>query len=99
MNKYETIFLLNIKLLEKDQKKILDKIIKCISDFGKINDIKNIGKRTLAYEIRKQKQAYYYEIDFEAKPQCISELERLYRITDELPHILRIPSYLSVGSP
>ena len=35
MNKYETIFLLNIKLLEKDQKKILDKIIKCISDFGK----------------------------------------------------------------
>ena len=39
MNKYETIFLLNIKLLEKDQKKILDKIIKCISDFGKINDI------------------------------------------------------------
>lgn len=49
MNKYETIFLLNIKLLEKDQKKILDKIIKCISDFGKINDIKNIGKRTLAY--------------------------------------------------
>ena len=28
MNKYETIFLLNIKLLEKDQKKILDKIIK-----------------------------------------------------------------------
>ena len=30
MNKYETIFLLNIKLLEKDQKKILDKIIKCI---------------------------------------------------------------------
>lgn len=48
MNKYETIFLLNIKLLEKDQKKILDKLIKCISDFGKINDIKNIGKRTLA---------------------------------------------------
>ena len=79
MNKYETIFLLNIKLLEKDQKKILDKIIKCISDFGKINDI-----RTLAYEIRKQKQAYYYEIDFEAKPQCISELERLYRIIDEV---------------
>lgn len=84
MNKYETIFLLNIKLLEKDQKKILDKIIKCISDFGKINGINNIGKRTLAYEIRKQKQAYYYEIDFEAKPQCISELERLYRIIDEV---------------
>lgn len=84
MNNYETIFLLNIKLSEEDQKKILDKVTECISNYGKITSIKNIGKRNLAYEIGKQKQAYYYEIDFEAKSQCIPELQQLYRFTDEV---------------
>ena len=90
MNNYETIFLVNIKLSKEDQKKILDKVTKCISNYGKITNIKNIGKRNLAYEVRKQKQAYYYEIDFEAKSQCISELERLYRITDEVLKFITI---------
>ena len=39
MNKYETIFLLNIKLLEKDQKKILDKIIKLFYNCNRIMHI------------------------------------------------------------
>lgn len=90
MNKYETIFLLNIKLSEVEQKRILDKVVKCINDYGKITNIKNIGKRELAYEVRKQKKAYYYEIDFESKSQCISELERLYRITDEVLKFITI---------
>lgn len=90
MNKYETIFLLNIKLSEKEQKNILDKAIRCITAYGKIENINNIGKRNLAYEVRKQKQAYYYEIDFKANPQCISELERLYRITDEVLKFITI---------
>lgn len=82
MNKYETVFLLNIELSIGKQKEIIDKITKCITDYGKIINIQNVGKRTLAYEIRKQKQANYFEIDFEANTQCISELERLYRIED-----------------
>ena len=90
MNNYETIFLLNIKLSEEDQKKILDKVTKCIINYGKITSIKNIGKRNLAYEIRKQKQAYYYEIDFEAKAQCIPELQQLYRFTDEVLKFITI---------
>ena len=82
MNKYETVFLLNIELSIGKQKEIMDKITKCITDYGKIINIQNVGKRTLAYEIRKQKQANYFEIDFEANTQCIIELERLYRIED-----------------
>lgn len=43
-----------------------------------------MGKRRLAYEIEKNKEAFYVEFDFEAKPELIAELERNYRITDEV---------------
>ena len=43
-----------------------------------------MGKRKLAYEIEKNKEAFYVEFDFEAKPELIAELERNYRITDEV---------------
>ena len=59
MNKYETVFLLNIELSIGKQKEIIDKITKCITDYGKIINIQNVGKRTLAYEIRKQKLLEY----------------------------------------
>ena len=43
-----------------------------------------MGKRKLAYEIKKQKEGFYIVFKFEAKPELISELERNYRITDEV---------------
>ena len=41
-----------------------------------------MGKRKLAYEIRKFSEGFYIVIKFEAKPELISELERNYRIDD-----------------
>ena len=38
----------------------------------------------MAYEIKKQKEGYYIIIKFEANPTLIAELERVYRITDEV---------------
>ena len=38
----------------------------------------------LAYEVKKQNQGYYYVINFELKSEDIYELERIYRITDEI---------------
>ena len=40
--------------------------------------------RKLAYEINKNKEGYYVVYDFEANPKLIAELERNYRITDEI---------------
>ena len=43
-----------------------------------------MGRRKLAYEIDKNKEANYVLFNFEAKPELIAELERNYRITDEV---------------
>ena len=41
-------------------------------------------KKKLAYEIQKNKEGYYVVYNFEANPELISELERNYRIADEV---------------
>ena len=38
----------------------------------------------MAYEVRKHNEAYYYVIYFESEPDFIIELERNYRIIDEI---------------
>ena len=43
-----------------------------------------MGKKRLAYEIKKFHEATYILFNFEAKPDSITELERVYRITDDI---------------
>jgi small subunit ribosomal protein S6 len=84
MNKYETIILLKNDLSNEQMKEILDKVQNYIINNGNITKIEDLGLKKLAYEIRKNKEAYYYLIQFESNPENIYELERLYRITDEI---------------
>ena len=55
-----------------------------VNQNGKVENVTDMGKRKLAYEIKKNKEAYYMQFDFEATPESIAELERIYRITDEV---------------
>ena len=43
-----------------------------------------MDKKKLAYKIKKFKESTYMLFNFEAKPESIAELERIYRITDEI---------------
>ena len=55
-----------------------------INTDGNVEQVNELGKKKLAYEIKKNKEGYYVVYDFEAKPSLIAELERNYRITDEV---------------
>ena len=55
-----------------------------INENGKVESVEHIGKKRLAYEIMKNKEGYYTVFNFEAKPELIAELERNYRITDDV---------------
>ena len=41
-------------------------------------------KKKLAYEVKKNSEGYYVVTTFEAEPTLITELERNYRITDDV---------------
>lgn len=84
MNKYESVVIVNPNLEEESIKNLIKKISDLINTDGNIISVEEIGKRRLAYEIKKQKEGFYIVIKFEAKPELIAELERNYRITDEV---------------
>ena len=84
MNKYESVIIVNPNLDEAGVKALEDKFTGLINENGKVESIDKMGKRKLAYEIKKQKEGLYIVFKFEAKPELISELERNYRITDEV---------------
>ena len=84
MNKYESVIIINPSLESEAIKALIEKISNLINNNGKISSVEEVGKKRLAYEIKKNKEGYYIIIKFEANPEFIAELERVYRITDEV---------------
>ena len=84
MNKYESKIIINPNCTDEAIKALESKFTGLINENGKIESVEKIGKKRLAYEIKKNREGYYILFNFEAKPDSIAELERNYRITDEV---------------
>ena len=84
MNKYESIIIVNPNVDEAGLKALEEKFTGLINENGKVESVENMGKKRLAYEINKFHEATYILFNFEAKPDSITELERVYRITDDI---------------
>ena len=89
MNNYETIFLMKDDITEEQRNAVVDTIRQYLNENAKISNEEDIGKRKLAYDIRKYQYAYYYIIHFNGKASVIPELERNYRTNEDiLKHIV-----------
>lgn len=84
MNKYESVIIINPNCTEEALKALESKFTGLINENGKVESVENMGKKKLAYEIKKNKEAIYMLINFEAKPDSIQEIERNYRIADDI---------------
>lgn len=84
MNKYESIIIVNPNVDEAGLKALEEKFTGLINENGKVESVENMGKRKLAYEIKKFNEGTYLLFNFEAQPSSIAELERNYRITDNV---------------
>ena len=84
MNKYESVIIINPKLEGEAIKALIEKFTNLINTDGKVSSVEEVGNKKLAYEIKKNKEGYYVIFKFEANPKLPDELERVYRITDEV---------------
>ena len=84
MNKYESVIIINPSADEDKVKSLIDRFSDLINTQGKVTKVDDMGKRKLAYEVKKNKEGIYVVFYFEAEPSLIAELERNYRITDEV---------------
>ena len=84
MNKYESVIIVNPNVDEAGVKALEEKFTGLINENGKVESVEKMKKKKLAYEIKKFNEATYMLFNFEAKPDSIAELERVYRITDDI---------------
>ena len=90
MNKYESVVIINPSVEEEKIKEWSQKFTDIINNDGKVEKIEDLGKKKLAYEVKKNKEGYYVVINFEANSDLIAELERNYRIMDEVIKFITI---------
>ena len=90
MNKYESVIIINPSVDEEGIKSLVQKFTDLINTDGKLEKADELGRKKLAYEIQKNTEGFYVVFYFEANPNLISELERIYRITDEIIKFMTI---------
>ena len=56
MNKYESVIIINPSVDEAGLKALQDKFTGLINENGKVEEVVDMGKRKLAYEIQKNKE-------------------------------------------
>lgn len=94
MRCYETMFIVKPTLVEEEIKAKIeffkDVIVK---NGGTIETCLDMGMRNLAYQIKKNHRGYYFVIYFKAEAKLIAELERLYRINEDILRFIVIKYY------
>ena len=91
LNKYESIYIINPAVEEQGIKELVEKFNTLIeSEGGKVSETQEWGLKRLAYPIQKKEQGYYILVNFEAKPESIVELERVYKITDSVMKFITV---------
>ena len=85
MNKYELALVVNAKVEEDVKVATLEAVKELIARFGgTVTNVDDWGKKRLAYEIQKMKEAFYYFIRFEAPTTAPAEIESRVRIMDNV---------------
>lgn len=83
MNKYELAVVVSANLEDEQRIATVDKVKALVERFnGNITEVDDWGKKKLAYEIQKMKEAYYYFVRFEADATAPAEIESRIRIMD-----------------
>lgn len=84
MNKYEVVYILKSNVDEEKRTQLLDKFRGIIEADGAIENVDEWGNRKLAYEINKINEGYYTLVNFSAGADVPKELDRNFKIADEV---------------
>ena len=67
MQKYETLFVVDVTLGEDAVKALVEKYVNRITENGEIIEVNEWGKRKLAYEIDYKSEGYYVLVTFKSQ--------------------------------
>ena len=89
MNKYELAVVVSAKIEDEERAATIEKVKAYVERFGgNVTNVDEWGKKRLAYEVQKMKEAFYYFIQFDAETTAPVEIENRVRIMDNVIRFL-----------
>ena len=80
--KYEVMYIINPNFSEEQTAAIVEKFKALVEANGTLDELEEMGKRKLAYEINYISEGYYVLMKFTSGPEFPAELDRILGITD-----------------
>ena len=80
--KYEVMYIINPNLTEEETAALVEKFKGLVEANGTLEEMEEMGKRKLAYEINYISEGYYVLMKFTSAPEFPAELDRILGITD-----------------
>ena len=80
--KYELMYIINPTLSEEETAAVVEKFKALVEQNGTLEEMEEMGKRKLAYEINYISEGYYVLVKFTSGPDFPAELDRVLGITD-----------------
>jgi small subunit ribosomal protein S6 len=91
MHKYEVMFILRTDVPEEENEKIISQMEGfAVAAGGKIEKIEKLGRRRMAYRVRRFREGFYVLFTLEAEPQAVTELERRMKVMDSVVKFLTV---------
>lgn len=85
MRKYEVIYIIKPDLDEEKTAAVVERFSTLITNTGgEITKADLWGKKRLAYEVNDYKEGYYVFSKVTGEPAVVEELERVFKIADEI---------------
>ena len=89
MHKYELAVVVSAAIEDDERAADVEKCKALIERFGgQVTNVDDWGKKRLAYEVQKMKEAFYYFIQFDAESTAPAEIESRIRIMDNVVRYL-----------
>lgn len=88
---YEVMYIAQPDSTEEDVSKLNDGIQKLVeAEGGNVVKLDNIGRRKLAYEIKRKTEGHYVLFEIEGSGKEIAEIERRFRVNDAVMRYITV---------
>ncbi len=94
MRPYEAMVIFDTGADEAAVTGVLERALEALrSKGGNPGRVERWGRRTFAYEVQHKREGYYVVIELLAEPDAIAEMERVFKLADEVVRhkVVRLP--------
>ncbi len=85
MRKYEIMYIIRPNIEDEAKKALVERFNTILTDNGaELTEVKEWGKRRLAYEINDFRDGYYMLLQVQSEAAAVQEFDRLAKISEDM---------------